>query len=105
MTARRRKKQFRSSFPCPHCGAAVPDGAEACPECGSDSATGWSEDAGKWGAGIPAGGDDDDFDYDEFVEREFGRKSKRVLVIPLWLMIIAVCVAVFIAYVVFGKGS
>ncbi len=31
-------------FICPHCGAEVPFGAPACPECGSDDETGWSED-------------------------------------------------------------
>lgn len=34
------------SFPCPHCGAKVPTHAKACPECGSDKETGWSEEAG-----------------------------------------------------------
>jgi uncharacterized membrane protein YvbJ len=33
------------SFTCPHCGASVPPDATACPECGSDSQTGWSEQA------------------------------------------------------------
>jgi uncharacterized membrane protein YvbJ len=32
-------------FSCPHCGAQVPSGATACPECGSDNETGWSEAA------------------------------------------------------------
>lgn len=32
-------------FTCPHCGAPVPPDATACPECGSDSQTGWSEKA------------------------------------------------------------
>lgn len=31
-------------FVCPNCGEEVPEGALACPECGSDSNTGWSED-------------------------------------------------------------
>ncbi|MEZ4642864.1 MAG: zinc ribbon domain-containing protein [Chloroflexota bacterium] len=31
-------------FICPNCGAQVPDNALACPECGSDEETGWSED-------------------------------------------------------------
>jgi len=30
-------------FICPHCEAQVPLGAAACPECGSDEKTGWSE--------------------------------------------------------------
>lgn len=32
-------------FTCPVCGTAVPAKAKACPECGSDSETGWSETA------------------------------------------------------------
>jgi hypothetical protein len=32
-------------FFCPHCGAVVPANASACPECGSDEETGWSQDA------------------------------------------------------------
>ena len=32
-------------FICPNCGAEVPLGALACPECGSDEKTGWSEEA------------------------------------------------------------
>ncbi len=31
-------------FACPNCGAEVPSKAKACPECGSDDNTGWSED-------------------------------------------------------------
>ncbi len=31
-------------FVCPNCGAEVPIKALACPECGSDEKTGWSED-------------------------------------------------------------
>ena len=30
-------------FICPHCEAEVPLDAPACPECGSDEKTGWSE--------------------------------------------------------------
>ncbi len=32
-------------FRCPNCGAEVPINAKACPECGSDEETGWSEAA------------------------------------------------------------
>ncbi len=31
-------------FICPNCGAEVPLKALACPECGSDENTGWSEE-------------------------------------------------------------
>jgi hypothetical protein len=55
---------------CPHCGAEVPRNARACPECGSDENTGWSEDAQSDGLDLP----EENFNYDEFVEREFGGK-------------------------------
>jgi hypothetical protein len=32
-------------FTCPICGTEVPIKARACPECGSDKETGWSEEA------------------------------------------------------------
>ena len=54
---------------CPNCGADVPPKAKACPECGSDARTSWSEKAYADNLGLP----DDEFNYDEFVEREFGK--------------------------------
>jgi hypothetical protein len=53
---------------CPQCGAKVPPRAKACPGCGSDEKTGWSEDARSSEVDLP----DDSFDYDDFVQREFG---------------------------------
>lgn len=53
---------------CPNCGAYVPTNARACPECGADESTGWNDVADEQSLGVP----DDNFDYDEFVEREFG---------------------------------
>ena len=57
---------------CPNCGAAVPPKARACPECGADEQTGWSDAAETGGAGLP----DDEFDYEDFVAREFGGGPK-----------------------------
>ena len=56
---------------CPNCGAEVPRNARACPECGSDEQTGWSEEAHVDGLDLP----EEKFDYEDFVEREFGSKS------------------------------
>ena len=52
---------------CPNCGSEVPAGAKACPECGSDEQTGWSEQARYDALDLP----EDQFDYDDFVQREF----------------------------------
>ena len=55
---------------CPVCGEDVPRGALACPECGADERSGWREDAGATdGLDLP----DEEFDYGEFVQREFGQ--------------------------------
>ena len=57
---------------CPNCGAEVPARARACPECGADDQTGWSEKARAQRLGLP----DDDFNYNEFVKEEFGQQNK-----------------------------
>jgi hypothetical protein len=49
----------------------VPPGAKACPGCGADEQTGWSEEAGGPDLGLP----DENFDYDDYVKREFGKPS------------------------------
>ena len=56
---------------CPNCGAEVPPDAKACPACGSDEQTGWSEQARYDNLDLP----DENFDYDDFVKREFGAKK------------------------------
>ena len=58
---------------CPNCGAEVPRNAKACPECGSDDQTGWLEEARVDGLDLPDG----NFDYDDFVKREFGKEGPR----------------------------
>ena len=66
---------------CPNCGAEVPPNAKACPECGSDEQTGWSDKAYADNLGLP----DEEFDYNEFVEQEFGKgKAKPHGVSWLW---------------------
>ena len=58
---------------CPHCGATVPRNAKACPACGADEKTGWSEAAYADNLGIP----DENFDYDGFVQEEFGSRQPK----------------------------
>lgn len=65
----------RTPETCPNCGADLPKNAKVCPECGSDEKTGWSSDAHTGGLELP---EEDDFNYDEFVEREFSEKKNLV---------------------------
>jgi len=62
------------SFICPTCGAEVPAGAKACPECGSDEKTGWSENTVYDGTGIE---DPEEFNYDDWKRRELGAGKRR----------------------------
>jgi hypothetical protein len=80
-------------FVCPHCGATVQIDATFCRECGSDDQTGWSEDAER--TQFDCG---NEFDYDEFIEREFpdsnpmstGESVKKNAVI---LIVILTCIS------------
>lgn len=65
---------------CPVCGEDVPPRALACPECGADHKSGWREDAGSGSVDLP----DEDFNYDEFVEKEFGNSAKSLGIKPIW---------------------
>jgi predicted nucleic acid-binding Zn ribbon protein len=38
---------------CAQCGATIPPGARACPECGADERTGWREDSVYDGLDLP----------------------------------------------------
>jgi uncharacterized membrane protein YvbJ len=75
---------------CPQCGAVVPERAKACPECGSCEETGWSESAKCDALGIP----DESFDYNEFVENEFGAKKSGTQGPSILWKIVAVIVLI-----------
>ena len=85
---------------CPNCGAEVPRNAKACPACGSDDATGWSEEAHLNSLGLP----DEEFDYNEFTEREFGTKKKvrPYGVRRLWWTV-ALAIVILFFWAVFGR--
>jgi uncharacterized OB-fold protein len=74
---------------CPNCGAEVPPRANACPECGADDETGWSEEARASGLGLP----DESFDYNDFVKREFDDKSPVPRGIAWYWWVVALALA------------
>jgi hypothetical protein len=79
---------------CSNCGADLPRNAKVCPECGADEKTGWSDEADIGGLDLP----DEEFNYDKFVENEFGEKKK---IVPqglhwFWWIVAIFVVAVFI---------
>ena len=83
---------------CAHCGTDIPQKAVACPECGADEETGWRTDYSP-DLGLP----DEEFEYDEFVAREFG-SEKNPPVIPSglhwfwWLIGIGIIIAMILMW-------
>ena len=77
---------------CPHCGADVPANAKVCPECGSDESTGWSEQAQTDELNLPQG----DFDYQDFIQQEFGPKRRVPRGVHWFWWLIAVVVVIIL---------
>ena len=91
---------------CPNCGVDLQAMARACPECGACPDTGWAEEAQYESTQLP----EDDFDYDEFVSREFGQGGRppgnqlhwvwavfHILIITLQAFIFSVLTIVYLA--------
>lgn len=80
------------TFDCPCCGAEVFADARFCRECGASDDSGWNED------GEDGFATDDDFDYEEYLEREFsitrtpspGTQIRRVFT---FVIIVLVCIS------------
>ena len=84
---------------CPACGEDVPRGAAACPECGADHLSGWREDADTTGGlDLP----DEEFNYDEFVKKEFGNEVKPEGISWAWWAAAVAALLAFIAMLLRG---
>ena len=57
---------------CPHCRENVDRRAPSCPYCGSDNATGWSDNTYLDGLDLPT-----EVDYDDLAEKEFGTRNPK----------------------------
>lgn len=80
---------------CPNCGADLDPKASVCPECGSDESTGWAEDAYAGGLDIP----DESFNYDEFIEKEFGSgKPTHRRAYWIWWTTAVLLIALFVYF-------
>jgi hypothetical protein len=76
---------------CPNCGAEVPPDAKACPECGSDEETGWSEEAHTGGLDLP----DESFNYETFVKNEFGSGKPTSGISWFWWIVAVIVLGAF----------
>jgi len=92
------KYTLKSPETCPVCGQDVPRHALACPHCGADHKSGWDEETTSLdGVDLPG----ENFNYDQFVEREFGGKLKPAGQKTAWwvagivMLIIAVTLFLF----------
>lgn len=86
---------------CANCGAAIPRGARACPECGADERTGWREsDATRYdGLDLPEHAFDDDEPAKQTARRP--NRDRRVNGIPWywWCVGIALLVVLLTRFV------
>lgn len=91
------------SYRCPFCDREVRVG-KPCPGCAKKTKPAkpgkkpWEQDAAQDGLDLP----DDDFDYDEFVAREFGKAPHRSLGVKwYWWLLGVVVLAAMAASLVF----
>ncbi len=89
-------------YACPHCGAELATTATFCRECGSSSDSGWSDETDddygeesyvEDGYGGDGYEQDDEFDYDEYVRREFPNAADSPMNVSVGKLLIAVIVA------------
>jgi hypothetical protein len=92
-------KRGKTPEVCPVCGEDVPPKAKACPECGACHESGWGEDADTSGdAGITGHGygEEEEFDYDEWLAREEGRAKPPGQMRSLWKWVAVVLLALIL---------
>ena len=77
-----------SLVPCSHCGAEIEADAKFCRFCGSSDTDGWAEE-GEWSD------DSDDFDYEEFVENNFGGSNSNTQIAPGWRAVALILLILF----------
>jgi uncharacterized membrane protein YvbJ len=92
---KKKRVQTRTPEVCPVCGEDVPRDARACPECGADHNSGWRENADTYdGVDLP----EHDFNYDDFVQQEFGSHAKPARLKTIWWIVGIALILAFIFY-------
>lgn len=96
---------LNSPFSCGVCGKKLAASTLACPQCGADEQTGLREETWDTDAATELGFlDDEAFDYDAFLQEEFGtdaRGRKKPHVHPAWwFAAVVLLVALLLAAVV-----
>lgn len=82
------------TVPCPHCGEEIDADAKFCRHCGSSDSDGWRDD-------YDHEADDDDFDYEAFVEENFSGRSTNTQTRPLWRLVVVVLLLAFLIWTLF----
>ena len=81
-------------FICPNCGGEVKIKAVACPHCGSDKKTGWSDETDLDGFDFIPNEDD----YQDSFNREFGGSEKKDDLKPI--IITAIGAVLLLAFII-----
>lgn len=84
-----KRKKDRRTVPCAYCGAQIRADARACPHCGSDESTGWSEERYLDGIDLPG-----EADYDELLDKEFPERGRTASV--HWTAVVGAAVLVLV---------
>lgn len=78
---------------CAHCNEEIPLNARACPHCGSDEQTGWSDQTHLDGMS-----ELDEVDYDELLREEFPELAPKKKTTISWKIVVgAIVLLCFIA--------
>jgi len=81
---------------CSNCGTDLSSKVRACPECGACPDTGWAEEAQYESTRLP----EEEFNYDDFVQREFwegGRQAGKRLH-WLWIGVAVLLILFFLTH-------
>lgn len=85
------------TVPCPHCHEEIRKDAKACPHCGSDDTTGWSDGIYLDGIDLP-----EEDEYEEIRRNEFGGAGGSKPSNRLWIVVTGIVVLTFFLLGVLG---